>query len=293
MKKEKEDLIFRILTIIVFSLSGLLAAAFAVPSLLADQFRIGGSSMSPTLGTGDHVLVNKLLMGGRIYTKYDFSDPDMECFRMPGFRDIRPGDVAVFNYPFGREGRGIEFKMNYVYAKRCVGCPGDSVSIVNGYYANNHTPGPIGDIANQDFLSSTPDSVLASMGVVLGACFYAPEKHWTIKDYGPLYIPAKGDRIPLDTTAAKLYASQIEFETGFFPEITKDGVRLDGRPMTEYEFASDWYFFGGDNVINSKDSRYIGLVPKDYIVGVATRIIYTESLYKNKLRWKRIPRPHN
>ena len=49
--------------------------------------------------TGDHVFVNKLLMGARIYTKYDFSDPVMESFRMPGLRRVRLGDVALSGTP--------------------------------------------------------------------------------------------------------------------------------------------------------------------------------------------------
>ena len=32
-----------------------------------------------------------------------------------------------------------------------------------------------------------------------------------------------------------------------------------------------WYFLGGDNVLNSRDSRYFGLVPEDYIVGIVIR----------------------
>lgn len=49
--------------------------------------------------TRDHVLVSKLLIGARIYTKYDFSDPVMESFRMPGLRRVRPGDVALSGTP--------------------------------------------------------------------------------------------------------------------------------------------------------------------------------------------------
>ena len=49
---------------------------------------------------------------------------------------------------------------------------------------------------------------------------------------------------------------------------------MDGKPVKEYRFRGDWYFFGGDNVLNSKDSRYIGLVPEEYIVGIATHVIW-------------------
>ncbi|MBO5546853.1 MAG: S26 family signal peptidase [Bacteroidales bacterium] len=87
-----------------------------------DRFVIKGESMEPTLHTGEGVWVNKLLMGARIYTKFDFEDSrELHCFRMPGLRKLRVGDVAVFNYPYGRGGDTIAFKINYVYCKRCWG----------------------------------------------------------------------------------------------------------------------------------------------------------------------------
>ena len=39
-----------------------------------DRFVIKGESMEPTLHTGEGVWVNKLLMGARIYTKFDFDN---------------------------------------------------------------------------------------------------------------------------------------------------------------------------------------------------------------------------
>ena len=126
--------------------------------------------------TRDHVLVSKLLIGARIYTKYDFSDPVMESFRMPGLRRVRPGDVAVFNYPYGRDGDRIEFRINYVYAKRCIGCPGDTVRIVDGYYRNSRLPGTlIGSASMQGALSGTPDEVLEAQGVYMPAMPFSPD----------------------------------------------------------------------------------------------------------------------
>ena len=42
--------------------------------------------------------------------------------------------------------------------------------------------------------------------------------------------------------------------------------------ILEYRFRENYYFMGGDNMENSEDSRYWGLLPEPYIVGVATRI---------------------
>ncbi len=251
--------------------------AAVTPIFFFDQFKIHGESMSPTLESGDHILVNKLLMGARIYRKYDFSDSKLDCFRMPGLRKAEIGDIVVFNYPKGR-GRGrIEFKINYVYAKRCVGCPGDTVRIVDGYYRNHRAlkmeicPEP-----GQEFLSSNSDSVLFNMGICVNAMPFSKKMGWTIRNFGPLYVPRKGAKILLTPASLLLYGREIEFETGSFPEVLDDRIYLNGHEISEYEFTSDWYFFSGDNVLNSKDSRYIGLVPEDYIVGIATRLLFSE-----------------
>lgn len=62
-------------------------------------------------------------------------------FRLPGFKKIKRNDIVVFSWPadtvrrFHRSEKGIrkpiDKKSNYV--KRCVGIPGDSLEIKNGY----------------------------------------------------------------------------------------------------------------------------------------------------------------
>lgn len=261
--------IFRILNTAAGILLSLAVIAVLLPVFVCDRFLISGESMAPTLTAGEHVLVNKLLMGARIYTKYDFNDPDMECFRLPGLRKLRPDDVAVFNYPQGRDRQKIEFRINYVYAKRCIGCPGDSVSIVDGHYRNSRCGDKTFGVAeNQHQLKETPDSVLSRMKGIWKAFPFSADYGWTIKDFGPMYIPEKGGRTRIDTSSVKLYRRIIEYETGILPEIIKGKICLDGNELKEYVFKGNWYFFGGDNVLNSKDSRYIGLVPEEYIVGI-------------------------
>lgn len=277
----KKKIIFKTMNVTSWIVLSLAALAIVLPVFVCDQFRIGGQSMCPTLETGDHVLVNKLLMGARIYRKYDFSCPDMECFRMPGLRNIRSGDVAVFNYPRGRDRKKIEFRINYVYAKRCIGCPGDSVSIVDGYYRNSSCPERVfGSGQLQRHLSDTPDPVLLEEHVYLPAFPFNDSLGWSVRDFGPMYVPGRGDVVILDTVSAKLYEMQIEFETGIRPVVNGDTVLMDGKPMKEYRFRDNWYFFGGDNVLNSKDSRYIGLVPEEYIVGIATHVIWKDGRFR-------------
>lgn len=257
------------LKIILYVALALAALCVVVPVFICDRFRVNGPSMNPTLETGEYVYVNKLIMGARIYKKYDFSNPTLSCFRMPGLRKIRPDDIAVFNYPEGYDRKKIEFRINYVYAKRCIACPGDTVRIVNGFYRNSSYPEiTFGSRLKQEIISACSESELDSMNVSVRTIPYGIKCRWTVKDFGPMYIPGRGDVVLMDSLACRLYRKEIEYETGFRPQITDGQVYLGETPVLEYRFTSNWYFFGGDNVLNSKDSRYIGLVPEDYIIGV-------------------------
>ena len=61
----------------------------------------------------------------------------------------------------------------------------------------------------------------------------------------------------------------------------------DGKPITHHQFAHDYYFMAGDNVMNSNDSRYWGLVPEEFIIGVATHIFYSKDNDSESIRKER------
>jgi signal peptidase I len=275
--REKRKTVDRILTIVLW----LLIVANVVPLLwygtrvfVTDRFVIKGESMEPTLHTGEGVWVNKLLMGARIYTKFDFEDsPELHCFRMPGLRKLRVGDVAVFNYPYGRGGDTIAFKINYVYCKRCWGTPGDTVRIVDGRLETETAetvvrhPSHGGDLFSgfAQRMQQTPDSVLLRMRMLRAGQFAGERDNWTTKDFGPIVVPKKGMTIALDSINRKHYERVIRWETGVtVGEITHSNSK-------NYTFRQDWYFFVGDNVTNSRDSRFFGFVPADFVIGIVPK----------------------
>ena len=225
---------------------------------IAEKFRIPSESMRPTLVPGDRVWVNKLLFGGRIYTSYNFDDhAPLKCFRMPGIRKIRPGDVICFNYPLGyNQWTKIEFKINYVYCKRVLGTPGDSIAINDGINWNNNYQGTIGVLENQLAVRNMPDSVLWREKFMATMPFTMPM--WTMKNFGPLYVPAKGVSIELDSVGRAIYGPVIEYETGTWPDSS----------VTHYTFLNDYYFALGDNSLDSSDSRYWGFIPESFIIGI-------------------------
>lgn len=270
-------------------------AAFWVPyivrALFCDQFVVPSESMLPTLAPGDRILVNKLIVGARIYKKFDFSEgAALHSFRLPGFRKVRVNDIVVFNVPQGYDRDKIEFRINYVYAKRCIGTPGDSVSIRNGRFRNNRWNGPIGDTVQQRLLARMPDSIFSPY-VLRSMPFDDSLFGWTIKNMGPLYVPRAGDSIPLDLRHFKLYRQVIEYETGRELSFEKEAC-LNGVPICGYTFQKNYYFFCGDNAPNSKDSRYWGFTPEEFIIGVVKRISYSRDPSTGERRperwWKKV-----
>lgn len=256
---------YKVVDIITNALCAILLVVMVVGVLhygrrifVAERFNIPTSSMSPTLVPGDRIWVNKLLFGGRIYKSFNFENhAPLRCFRMPGFRKINPGDVICFNFPLGYdESTVIEFKINYVYCKRVVGVPGDTIGIRDGITWNNNYPGTIGVIENQLAIKNTPDSVLWGSTYMRTMPFTIPM--WTIKNFGPLYVPQKGVTVELDSVGRAIYGPVIEYEMGSWPTDN----------MVSHTFQNNYYFALGDNSLSSQDSRYWGFIPEDFIIGI-------------------------
>ena len=236
----------------------IVAAHYVRRIFIAERFKVPSNSMQPTLVPGDKIWVNKMLVGARIYKSLDFEDhAPLKCFRMPGIRNIRPGDVICFNNPLGYdEWTKIEFKINYVYCKRVVGTPGDTVGVKDGITWNNNYEGIIGVLENQMKIHDTPDSRLWRT-TFMGTMPFT-KSMWTIKNFGPLYIPQKGATIELDSIGRAIYGPVIEYETGYWPT----------DEVTSHTFLHDYYFAFGDNSMDSNDSRYWGFIPEDFIIGI-------------------------
>lgn len=253
---------------------------------IVDQFIIPSESMCPTLQAGDRVWVNKLIAGARIYNDIDsVNSRNLQSWRTRGIRKVNRNDILIFNYPIND--KKIGFKINYVYAKRCIALPGDSISIVDGYYKNNNYAHDLGYMETQHFLNNIPNNKLPN-----GIKYTMPHSYgrfpWNIRRFGPLYVPRKGDVIHLNADNVLFYSMVLEFETGKNFSVSSDGeVLADNIPTDYHIFTHNYYFTCGDNVMNSRDSRYWGFVPEEYIVGVVNFIPYSIDKNTNEIRWNR------
>ena len=281
-----------ILVNIVFYGSLAVVGYLLLQVFLLVSFKVPTNSMVPEIMPGDFILVEKLSMGPRLFNVCKATRlEDVEIYRLPGLRGIKQNDVVVFNFPY-EYGRwdSIRFHVMKYYTKRCIGLPGDTLSIRNGLYQIVGEKGEIGKRLQQMELAMFSDSILferypdpvypeASAGVGMG---------WTLKEFGPLPIPQRGQSIQMDSTTWKLYHQLVEWEQKQKLTIDHEGVvRLGNEVIDAYTFTHDYYFMAGDNAISSIDSRFWGLVPDDYIVGRVWRI-WKSVDRKGKVRWDRI-----
>jgi signal peptidase I len=251
--------------------------------MLFDQFVIPTESMQPTLMPGDRVLVDKTIMGARIYSDFNFKPEggELKCWRTRGTRTIQLNDIVVFNFP--EHEKHFSFVINEVYCKRCVALPGDSLSIIDGHYVNNNFDGVLGNKKKQDDLANIPDSTL---DFLLHTTPYDERIPWTIHQFGPLYIPRSGDIIKITPHEACLYRMLLEWETGKKIDFSweENKVWANGKELKFHQFLHNYYFMAGDNASDSNDSRYWGLVPEEYIVGVVKYISYSVDSQTGKHR---------
>ena len=115
--------------------------------------------------------------------------------------------------------------------------------------------------------------------------------HWTRDNYGPVWIPKKGESIDLNLDNIAIYERPIRTYEGN-DLMVKDGkIFINGEVATKYTFKMDYYWMMGDNRHNSLDSRYWGFVPEDHIVGKPIFIWWSSDPDRHGLggiRWSRL-----
>ena len=116
-------------------------------------------------------------------------------------------------------------------------------------------------------------------------------KHWTRDNYGPIWIPKKGEKLKLTLDNLPIYERPIRAYEGNQLEVRNGKIFINGKETTEYTFKMDYYWMQGDNRHNSADSRYWGFVPEDHIVGKPIFIWWSSDPDRrgiNGVRWSRL-----
>ena len=114
---------------------------------------------------------------------------------------------------------------------------------------------------------------------------------WTRDNYGPVWIPKKGETINLTLDNIAIYERPIRVYEGHDLKINNGSIYIDGKLAKTYTFAMDYYWMMGDNRHNSLDSRYWGFVPEDHIVGKPIFIWWSSDPDRHGfsgIRWNRL-----
>jgi signal peptidase I len=249
-------------------------AAFFIITFIIQNTRIPTGSMEDTILVGDFVLVNKFIYGSSSPKYIPFTEIEIPFFRLPAFKDPKPKDIVVFEFPGDRDKLfATERGVNYV--KRCVGTPGDTIEVrdkvvfVNGkefwrppfikYYKGRYG----------NYLKPIPKGVTEPR-------IFPKGMPWNEDNYGPLVIPKAGSTIPLNKYNVEQWRTIIDREFGErVVDMRNDVVTIQGNPVSSYTFKKDYYFMMGDNRDDSLDSRFWGLVARDMVVGEAFIVLFS------------------
>ena len=130
----KKTLLDKLFCVSVF-LCILILVWFAFQTAVMASFRIPTGSMQPTLQPGDNILVNKTIMGARIFNIWDAAEEkEIEIHRLPGMGKVKRNDVLVFHYPYPHSNDSVSMHLLKYYVKRCIALPGDTMGIWKGHY---------------------------------------------------------------------------------------------------------------------------------------------------------------
>ena len=140
---------------------------------------------------------------------------------------------------------------------------------------------------------------------------FSTPHNWDNDNYGPIYMPKKGDEIELNELNIALYADIItNYENNTLEIIhlskancTKENIeesieeyifKINGKETKKYTIQMDqgYYWMMGDNRHNSQDSRCWGYVPFSHVVGKPLLVWLSidwnaDSLFE-KIRWNRL-----
>lgn len=109
-----------------------------------------------------------------------------------------------------------------------------------------------------------------------------------------LFVPSKGSSVYLNTENLKDYRNLIEGEGNTIENDSTGLIKINNQLTRNYEFKQNYYFFVGDNINHSYDSRNFGPVSEEEIIGKVVLIYWSRKIenmaigFLKNIRWNRM-----
>ncbi len=211
-------------------------AATLVHTYFIQPYVIPTGSLEKTLRVGDFLFVSKFHYGARtpmttvaapmvhdtlpgLGIRSYLNKPQLPYFRLPGFKKIKRNEIVVFSWPadtvriFFKKEKGvkkpIDKKSNYV--KRCVGVPGDSLKVIDGYVFINgkQTNLPDRALPQYDYMAYSQKGVSSKLMRELG-----------VTDFNRVYVTSQLNQSQFGQISKYLIGSGQD-ESGQIQLVTK------------------------------------------------------------------------
>lgn len=235
-----------------------------------DSYKIATDSMADSMRKGEYVLVNKLKTG---------SNPGRNravLFKSPLLQDKSQKPLLL---------------------ARCIGMPGDTILVSKaGYFVNGELIPPSPYEFREYYFSATDHEVFSQVLTVLelnsreieergDSCMIqlTSFEEYQLREELPdnfilseilddvveytLIVPVANRSYPLDENSFVACREAIVREVGNSIEYRNDKLLTDGGETDFFIFRQNYYWLLSDNPHEAVDSRQLGFIPADHIVG--------------------------
>lgn len=267
--------VMRWLATIVLVAGGVMAIRY----FCVESFHVSTDSMEAALHKGDYILVNKLPLK---------DNPDRNR-------------VVLFTSPLLRDSVSKP-----LFLSRCIGMPGDTIRVGNeGYQVNGklipHSPRSLNRYivtdAGREELFTVQKKLNIPLRELKNESFGISLKLTSFEEYQirqelseeanirfikdrtdsyELVVPRQGRAYRLDAAALTACREAIQAEAGD-KAVFRDGkLYIDGRETNFFFFQQDYYWMLSDNADEAVDSRHLGFIPHNHIIGNAWLCWYSK-----------------
>jgi signal peptidase I len=254
-------------------IAGILLLVCLVRTYCIGSYRISTPSMENALHTGDYVLVNKFPNQGRLKHNGVF------LFTSPLWQDRDDPPLLV---------------------SRCIALPGDTIEVSDGGYTVNgllypRSPYSLAtyvfpaelktamlNILKELDIPLRPDTKEDYLSISLSLTSfeeYRIREELTIRmnesfarkkiDSYKLAVPRKDVMYELDEGFLTACREAIRMETNDKAEFRGHRLFIDNEEVVSFSFSQDYYWLLSDNTNEAVDSRHLGFISYNHIIGNA------------------------